>query len=133
MGRWTAVALSLLLLSAPFVARGTDTSSCEDKRVWQRSIVQSAVHRWFARDPNPGDLLHLIQAEQGIVACAGGSARPLRLHTTTLPRGLGADQFGAILLANELEWNGLIPRPEDGLAGEGFRVRVSPVAPEAAE
>jgi len=33
------------------------------------------------------------------------------------------DQLGAALLANELEWRGVMPRPEHGLAGEFFRVR----------
>ncbi len=44
------------------------------------------------------------------------------LHTTTLPRGLEMDSLGALLLANELEWSGLIPPPGEGLAGGIFRV-----------
>ena len=64
-----------------------------------------------------------MQAEHGIAACSTSALLPLRLHTTTLPRGLGLDQLGAVLLANELEWSGLVPAPEQGLLGEFFVVR----------
>ena len=70
--------------------------------------------------------MELIQAEHGIVACATGSGLPSRLHTTTLSPGLALDQLGAVLLSNELEWSGLMPRPEVGLAGMFFRVAPLP-------
>jgi hypothetical protein len=117
---------SLLVILVPVSASAAETASCEAKQGWRHRIVRSAVHRWFRSDPRPDDLLHLIQAEQGIVACTIGDARPLRLHTMTLPRGLQVDQLGAVLLANELEWSGLVPRPEEGLAGEWFPVKPTP-------
>ena len=120
------VIVALLGTVLPALAYAADTASCEGKRGWQRSIVQSAVHRWFTSEVRPDDLLELIQAEHGIAACASGLALPLRLHTTMLSRGLALDQLGAVLLANELEWSGLIPRPEEGLAGAFFRVELSP-------
>jgi hypothetical protein len=114
---WTVV-LALLL---PGAAGAVDTVSCDGKRSWQRDIVKDAVRNWVAGHPDSDSLINLVQAEHGIVACAAGG-RPPHLHTTTLPRGLALDQFGAVLLANELEWRGLIPAPEDGLAGRFFRV-----------
>ena len=120
--KWRSVLLALAWLAFPTLAYSLDTATCEGKRRWQRSIVQNAVHRWFSSDARPDDLIELIQAEHGIVACASGAAAPLRLHTTTLSPGLELDQLGALLLANELEWSGLIPRPEVGLAGMFFQV-----------
>jgi hypothetical protein len=120
--KWRFVLLTLAWLAFPTLAYSLDTATCEGKRRWQRSIVQNAVHRWFSSDARPDDLIELIQAEHGIVACAAGTAAPLRLHTTTLSPGLELDQLGALLLANELEWSGLIPRPEEGLAGMFFQV-----------
>ena len=103
-------------------AASADTVSCNGKRGWQRSIVLESVHGWFTRDARPNALLDLVQAEHGIVACSSSSSLPPRLHTTTLPRGLEMGSLGAVLLANELEWGGLIPPPGEGLAGEIFRV-----------
>lgn len=100
-----------------------DTASCGGKRGWQRDLVEQAVHDWFRSEAKPESLLHLIQAEHGIAACGGRGAAPARLHTATLPRGIELDRLGAALLANELEWSGVMPRPESGLAGELFRVR----------
>jgi hypothetical protein len=100
-----------------------DTVSCNGKRGWQRDVVLDSIHRWFSRAPRRDSLIELVQAEHGIVACSSNPSLPLRLHTTTLPHGLEIDRFGALLLANELEWSGLIPPPETGLAGELFRVR----------
>ena len=77
---------------------------------------------WFTQEPRENALLELVQAEHGIVACSVSSSLPPRLHTTTLPQGLELERLGALLLANELEWNGLIPPPEKGLTGETFRV-----------
>ncbi len=99
-----------------------DTVSCNGKRGWQRSIVLESVHGWFAREARANALLELVQAEHGIVACSSRPSLPSRLHTTTLPHGLEADRLGALLLANELEWSGLIPPPGEGLAGEIFLV-----------
>jgi hypothetical protein len=109
-----------------------DTVSCNGKRSWQRDIVLDSVHRWFSRTPRRDSLIELVQAEHGIVACSSNPSLPQRLHTTLLPHGLELDRFGALLLANELEWSGLIPPPEDGLAGEFFRVR-SGRAPEGSQ
>ena len=121
---------SLWLIATLVVAMTTlygvafaDTASCAGKRSWQRDLVQHAVHGWFLGDPDPDDLVHLIQAEHGIAACAPRGSSPRRLHTATLPRGLELDEFGATLLANELEWRGLVSRPEDGLLGGRFRMR----------
>ncbi len=110
-----------LALGAP--AARADTVSCNGKRGWQRTVVLDSVHRWFAQEPRSDALLELVQAEHGIVACSSSPFPPRRLHTTTLPHGLELDHLGALLLANELEWAGLIARPEEGLAGRVFRVR----------
>ena len=115
------IAASLLSVGASTVR--ADTVSCNGKRGWQRDVVLDSIHRWFSRAPRRDSLIELVQAEHGIVACSSNPSLPLRLHTTTLPHGLEIDRFGALLLANELEWSGLIPPPEDGLAGEFFRVR----------
>ena len=128
---WIAVIGSALLASSAFAS--TDTTSCQGKRSWQRQIVQDAVGRWFDNQPDPDDLISLVQAEQGIVACSAGSGPGPRLHTTRLPTGLGLDQFGAVLLANELEWRRIIPRPEAGLAGEYFRVRPNKASDEVGD
>lgn len=123
--RITAAAfVSAAMFSAPAQAR--DTISCESKHAWQREIVRDAVHGWLLGEAQPDALLALIQAEQGIVACRPEPRRIMRLHTLRLDRGLEVDQLGAVLLANELEWSGLVPAPADGLAGEWFRVRVRP-------
>ena len=119
-----ATATLLLVFALPLVAQAVNTASCDSKRGWQRSIVRGAVHDWFRGHPDSGALVELIQAEHGIVACSLGQGRPQRLHTVTLPRGLELDQLGAVLLANELEWSGLIPEPERGLAGGFFRVQL---------
>ena len=111
----------VLALGAP--AARADTVSCDGKRGWQRAVVLDSVHRWFAQEPRPDALLELVQAEHGIVACSSSPFPPMRLHTTMLPHGLELDHFGALLLVNELEWAGLIARPEEGLAGRYFRVR----------
>jgi hypothetical protein len=119
--RWiTPLSLTVLLLAS--AAHAADRTTCEGKRGWQREIVRGAVERWLASDARPEDLVELVQAEHGIVACAAGSVPP-RLHTTVLPRGLEVDQLGGVLLANELAWSGLLPPPETGLAGEYFRVK----------
>ena len=106
---------------APATSAAVDTVSCSGKRGWQRDIVRQAVVAWFHGVPDPDHLVQLVQAEHGIVACSGG-AQPRSLHTPTLQRGLDMTQLGAVLLANELEWRGLMPRPEEGLVGEFFRV-----------
>lgn len=116
------ILISALALATPGLSAAIDTVSCEGKRGWQRQIVRDSVHAWFRGLPEPDDLVELVQAEHGIVACAGGASPP-RLHTTRLQPGLELDQFGAVLLANELEWSGLMPRPEEGLAGEFFRIQ----------
>lgn len=129
--RSKAAILGALIALAPLAASGWDTATCEGKRSWQRRVVRSSVHRWFLNDARPGDLLELVQAEQGIVACSAPHGRPERLHSTSLPRGLAVDQLGALLLANELEWARLVPPPAAGLAGEWFQVRPRAAAPEA--
>ncbi len=133
MARFRGIGPVALILFGASVASARDTVSCEGKRSWQRDVVRQAVHGWFANQPRTEDLLELIQAEQGIVACSSSPARSVRLHTTTLPRGLDPGQLGAVLLANELEWSGLVPRPESGLAGEWFSVRALPDRAAAAE
>ncbi len=121
------IGLLALTLLAPGLARAYDSATCDGKRDWQRGVVRDAIWRWFENDAQPSDLIELVQAEHGIVACARG-ALPRRLHTPHLPRGLELDQLGAVLLSNELEWSGLIPPPEEGLVGEFFRVRLAPGA-----
>jgi len=116
------ILIGTLALATAGTSSAIDTVSCEGKRSWQRQIVRDSVHAWFRGLPEPDGLVQLVQAEHGIVACAGG-ASPRRLHTTTLQPGLDLDQYGAVLLANELEWSGLMPRPEEGLAGEFFRIQ----------
>ncbi len=122
---WYPWILATALVGATVFAGSAlaDTATCGGKRGWQRDLVQQAVHDWFRSEPRPDSLLYLIQAEHGIAACAARGGAPNRLHTPTLPRGLGLEQLGAALLANELEWRGVMPRPEHGLAGEFFRVR----------
>ncbi len=121
MSRPVVLAMAALLtLSAS--GASADTVSCNGKRGWQRAIVLESVHGWFAQELRANALLELVQAEHGIVACSSRSSLPPRLHTTTLPHGLEVDRLGALLLANELEWSGLIPPPGEGLAGEIFRV-----------
>ncbi len=116
--------LTLALIGSflvPATSAAVDTVSCSGKRGWQRDIVQQTVVAWFYGVPDPEHLVQLVQAEHGIVACSG-SRTPQSLHTPTLLRGLDMTQLGAVLLANELEWRGLMPLPEDGLIGEFFRV-----------
>ncbi len=129
MKRIAALAVTGALALGPAVAHA-DSVSCNGKRAWQRQVVLDSVHRWFARAPRRDALIELVQAEHGIVACSSSPSLPLRLHTTMLPHGLELDRFGALLLANELEWSGLIPPPEQGLAGELFRVRSKPTVDE---
>ena len=85
------LAITCLSLTAMGVtpATASDTVSCNGKRAWQQQIVQGAVQRWFQGQPDPEDLVSLVQAEHGIVACTPGP-RPQRIHTTTLPRGMPA-------------------------------------------
>ena len=113
------VGITLMPLAS---AQAADSVSCPGKRSWQRDIVRDTIFDWFEGQPDPDHLVDLVQAEHGIVACSARSGRPRRLHTVTLTRGLAVDQLGAVLLANELEWRGLVPTPEVGLAGRSFRV-----------
>ena len=86
--------LGLALLGAlPAGARPIDTASCDGKRGWQRQIVREAVAHWLDATVDPGDLVALVQAEHGIVACSPGRL-PRGLHTTTLPAGLRPAQLG---------------------------------------
>ena len=112
-----------LLAMAAVPAQAVDSASCQNKRSWQRSIVRAAIADWVRGTPDPDRLVELVQAEHGIVACAAGSGQPGALHTVTLPRGLSLDQLGAVLLANELEWRGLVAPPAAGLQGEVFRIK----------
>jgi len=124
MNWWTWSLATALVIASVFTSSAhAETASCASKRGWQRQLVEEAVRDWFRGTPDAETLIQLIQAEHGIAACAGRGARPRALHTPTLARGLELDQLGAALLANELEWRGLVPRPEAGLAGEYFRVR----------
>jgi hypothetical protein len=126
--------LGAILALSPLAASGWDTTTCDGKHSWQRRVVRTSVHHWFANEAHPDDLLELVQAEQGIVACRARHGRLSRLHTATLPRGLAPDQLGALLLANELEWARLVPPPAEGLAGEWFQVVFEPTgALEAGE
>ncbi len=128
---WGPSLLALIWLAFAPLAHALDTASCAGKRGWQRGIVKNAVHSWVSNDAQPQALMELIQAEHGIVACATGSGLPSRLHTTTLTPGLALDQLGAVLLSNELEWSGLMPRPEVGLAGMFFRISPMPATTNA--
>jgi len=117
---WALMALYLLLAQGAAPAVAGETASCEGKRTWQRSVVEKAIQEWFSQTTRNEDLLELIQAEQGIAACRQGDL--IRLHTTRLPINLVPQQLGAVLLANELEWRGLVAAPEEALAGKFFRV-----------
>lgn len=125
-------ALALVVLATTF-ASSAAASSCPDKQVWQRQIVRDTIQRWFREESRPADLLDLVQAEQGMLACAARGHKLRRLHTSTLPRGLQIGQLGAVLLANELAWSGLIPSPEEGLAGRWFPIKRHEHAFEAGE
>lgn len=122
MYKLTTLGLMLCALGLALPAAAADSVSCSGKRGWQRTIVQDAIFDWFAGRPDPDRLVDLVQAEHGIVACSARSGNPRRLHTVTLSRGMAANQLGAVLLSNELEWSGLVPVPEEGLAGRSFRV-----------
>jgi hypothetical protein len=122
---WIRIALATALLGASTARAGTDTSSCAGKRTWQSALVADTIRSWLEGTPRPENLLALVQAEQGIAACEQ-QQRPT-LHTAQLPPGLKIPQLGAILLANELEWRGLVPPPEEALAGKTFRVAAPPV------
>ena len=122
------MAVVLVGITSTAQADVIDTASCDGKRGWQRHVVREAVQHWMDARSEPEDLIALVQAEHGIVACNPGG-RPRGLHTTTLPAGLRPEQLGGLLLANELAWRGLVPPPEVGLAGMTFRVR--PPSPEA--
>ncbi len=119
-----ALALAGLLSGATLAHAGVgiDTGSCAGKRAWQRRLVEDTIRSWFEGTPRPENLIDLVQAEQGIVACLDAD-RPT-LHTPRLPPGLKLPQLGALLLANELEWRGLVPPPEEALAGKVFRIAV---------
>jgi hypothetical protein len=117
----TAVVVTMVAGSA-----GADTVSCDGKRGWQRQLVQKTVADWFRGETDPDDLVYLVQAEHGIAACATRGTPPPRLHTPMLTRGFELEHLGAVLLAQELEWLGLMPAVEHGLAGGFFRVRVQP-------
>jgi hypothetical protein len=116
----TAIALAVLLLGASSAHAGIDTGSCGGKRSWQSQLVEDTIRSWLEGTPRPDNLILLVQAEQGIVACLDPE-RP-RLHTPRLPPGLKLPQLGALLLAHELEWRGLVPPPEEALAGKSFRI-----------
>jgi len=118
------LSLTLLSLLAAATTHAGETASCEGKRTWQRSIVEGVIRSWFDQSTHSEGLLELIQAEQGIAACRQGDL--IRLHTTRLPINLVPSQLGAVLLANELEWRGLVPSPEEALAGKFFRVARTP-------
>ena len=118
----SAMALAVLLFAATGAQAGIDTGSCAGKRAWQRKLVEDTIRSWFEGAPRPENLIDLVQAEQGIVACLDPE-RP-RLHTPRLPPGLKLPQLGALLLAHELEWRGLVPPPEEALAGKSFRIAV---------
>jgi hypothetical protein len=119
-----ALTLAGLILAAPAFGAAAHYATCDGKRSYQRDVVREIVHDWFNGATRGEGLLELVQAEQGIAACRAGGERAVRLHSTTLPRGLAPDQLGGILLANELEWSGFLPEPHEGLAGEFFSVAV---------
>jgi hypothetical protein len=127
-----ALALFGLVLATPGLGSATGYATCEGKRSYQRDVVREMVHDWFNGVTRGEGLLELVQAEQGIAACRAGGGRAVRLHSTTLPRGLAPGQIGGILLANELEWSGFLPAPHEGLAGEFFSV-ATPIEGAAAE
>lgn len=129
MHRWSLGALAALLLGASAAHAGIDTGSCAGKRTWQRRLVEDTIRSWFEGAPRPDNLIDLVQAEQGIAACLDADAPTL--HTPRLPPGLKLPQLGALLLANELEWRGLVPPPEEALAGKSFRIAVPKPADSA--
>jgi hypothetical protein len=115
-------ALAVATLALASAASADAFAHCTSKRGYQREAVREIVHAWFDGVARPESLIDLIQAEQGVASCSGAGARAPRLHATRLPRGLAPDQLGGVLLANELEWSGLLPEPQQGLAGEFFRL-----------
>jgi hypothetical protein len=119
-----ALSLATLLVGATAANAGVgiDTGSCAGKQAWQRKLVEDTIRSWFEGAPRPENLIDLVQAEQGIAACLDAD-RPT-LHTPRLPPGLTLPQLGALLLANELEWRGLVPPPEEALAGKVFRIAI---------
>jgi hypothetical protein len=121
-----AIALLGASVAFPTAACAVDSSSCEGKRAYHGKVVQRIVHQWFDERQDPEELLHLIQSEQGLAACvARGGAAP-RLHTTRLAPGFEVWELAGTVLANELEWAGLLPPPYEGLAGQYFNVREHP-------
>jgi hypothetical protein len=131
MKRFALVMIGFVL-AAPATAAAAGYATCDEKRSYQREVVREIVHDWFDGATRAQGLLELVQAEQGIAACRAGGGRAVRLHSTTLPRGLALDQLGGILLSNELEWSGFLPAPQAGLAGEYFHVD-GPAGESAAE
>jgi hypothetical protein len=127
-----ALTLAGFILATPTLSPAASYATCEGKRSYQRDVVREIVHDWFNGATRAEGLLELVQAEQGIAACRAGGERAVRLHSTTLPRGLAFSQLGGILLANELEWSGFLPAPHEGLAGEFFSVAL-PLEASASE
>ncbi len=128
---YAVLSAALLTLAIGTTTHAGETASCEGKRSWQRSIVEGVIRSWLDQGTYTEGLLELIQAEQGIAACREGDL--IRLHTTRLPINLVPTQLGAVLLANELEWRGLVAAPEEALAGKFFRVARQRGAPVDAE
>ncbi len=79
--KWFALVLTLSLAPS---AWAVDTASCDGTRGWQQQIVRGTVHGWFHNNTDPDNLVSLIQAEHGIVACASGNNTPVRLHFSRL-------------------------------------------------
>ena len=110
---WLLVATVAMLSLYAQISRA-DTVSCDGKRSWQRQIVRDSVWGWFQGEPNPDDLISLIQAEHGIVACAslggrGGSARALAASTRSEVRS---------------RWSGTLP---SGRVSSKAQVTMSPL------
>lgn len=127
--KFVAVALLGSIVALTPAAHALDSSSCEGKRAYHGKVVQRIVHQWFDESQDPEELLHLIQSEQGLAACVSRGGATPRLHTTRLAPGFEVWELAGTVLANELEWAGLMPAPYEGLAGQYFNVRERPAPP----
>jgi len=127
--RYMMITVAAFSLAGAATVWAADTVSCEGKRTWQRRIVMQTIRLWLKQQPHGENLIDLLQAEQGIAGCL--RSEDVRLHSTRIPRNLTQQQLGPMLLANELEWRGVLEPPQDILTGKFFRVAVQRPAARA--